>query len=157
MSTMNRRDWLGSISSVAMATALPIPSGVAQLKSPEGSGKTKLDLADFQPTSMLHVPETKVPRSRYPLIDIHTHLSIRAKSVNGVGVGEKMDFLATPETLLPVMERKNIRTMINLTGGSGKGLEEAIQRFQTPHPDRFLTFTEPSWDHANQPGYRAAI
>jgi len=49
----------------------------------------KLELADFQPKSMLHVPETKVPRSRHPVIDIHTHLSIRAKSVNGVGIGEK--------------------------------------------------------------------
>jgi hypothetical protein len=79
----------------------------------------KLDLAEFRPKSMLHVPETKVPKSRYPVIDVHTHLSIRAKSVNGVGVGEAMDFLATPETLLPVMDRKNIRILVNLTGGSG--------------------------------------
>jgi len=153
MSTMNRRNWLTSMSSAAMAGAFPLPSGVTQLKSPAGSGKEKLDLADFQPKSMLHVPETKVPRSRYPLIDIHTHLSIRAKSVNGVGIEGKMDFLATPESLLPVMDRKNIRMMINLTGGSGNGLQEAIERFQTPHPDRFLTFTEPSWERANQPGY----
>ena len=41
---------------------------------------------------MLHVPETKVGRARYPVIDIHTHLSIRAKSVNGVGTGEQMEF-----------------------------------------------------------------
>jgi len=102
---------------------------------------------------MLHAPETKVPRSRHPVIDIHTHLSIRAKSVNGVGTGEKMEFLAKPETLLPVMDRRNIRMMVNLTGGSGRGLEEAIQRFQQPHPDRFLTFTEPTWDQANQPNY----
>src|SRR5260221_12898108 len=51
------------------------------------------------------------------------------------------------------MDRKNIKIMVNLTGGSGKGLEEAVQRFQQPHPDRFLTFTEPSWDHSNHPDY----
>ncbi|MGC1903014.1 MAG: amidohydrolase family protein [Candidatus Acidiferrum sp.] len=113
----------------------------------------KLDLAEFRPKSMLHVPETKVPKSRYPVIDVHTHLSIRAKSVNGVGVGEAMDFLATPETLLPVMDRKNIRILVNLTGGSGKGLEETIRRFDKTHPDRFITFTEPTWDHANQSNY----
>src|SRR5580704_11170200 len=150
---MNRRRWLESVSSAAIAGALPVPSGIAQLKSPEGSGKMKLDLADFRPKSMLHVPETKVPKSRYPVIDIHTHLSIRAKSVNGVGIGEKMDFLATPDTLLPVMDRKNIRLIVNLTGGSGKGLEETIQRFDKTHPDRFITFTEPTWDHTNQPNY----
>jgi predicted TIM-barrel fold metal-dependent hydrolase len=151
--TLNRRRWLESVGSAAIGGALPSPAWGAQLKSPEGAGKMKLDLADFRPKSMLHVPETKVPRSRYPVIDIHAHLSIRAKSVNGVGTGEKMDFLATPETLLPVMDRKNVRIMVNLTGGSGKGLEEAIHTFQQPHPDRFLTFTEPTWDHANQPSY----
>jgi len=153
MSSIGRRRWLESMGLVAVAGSLPAAVSGAQLKSPEGSGKMKLDLADFQPKSMLHVPETKVPRSRYPVIDIHSHLSIRAKSVNGVGVGEMMDFLATPETLLPVMDRKNIRIMVNLTGGSGKGLHEAIQKFQQPHPDRFLTFTEPTWDRVNQPGY----
>jgi len=38
-------------------------------------------------------PETKVPRSRYPVIDIHTHLSFAAKSANGVGIGEAMKYL----------------------------------------------------------------
>ncbi len=157
MSKLNRRRWLESIGIAAVASALPSSTfsaaASAQLKSPEGAGKMKLDLADFRPKSMLHVPETKVPKSRYPVIDIHTHLSIRAKDVNGVGIGEKMDFLATPDTLLPVMDRKNIRLLVNLTGGSGKGLEETIQRFDKTHPDRFITFTEPTWDHSNQPDY----
>jgi predicted TIM-barrel fold metal-dependent hydrolase len=153
MSGMDRRRWLENMGWFVIAGGVPAPHIGTQLKSPEGAGKRKLELADFQPKSMLHVPETRVPRSRYPLIDIHTHLSIRAKSVNGVGVGEQMEFLSTPETLLPVMDRKNIRIMVNLTGGSGKGLSEAVEKFQRPHPDRFLTFTEPTWERANQPGY----
>jgi len=153
VSGMHRRRWLESLGLLAVAGALPGPVSGGQIKSPEGSGKMKLDLADFQPKSMLHVPETKVRRSRYPVIDIHTHLSIRAKSLKGVGVGEKMEFLATPETLLPVMDRKNVRMMVNLTGGSGKGLADALQKFQQPHADRFLTFTEPSWERANEPGF----
>jgi len=102
---------------------------------------------------MLHVPETKVPRSRYPAIDIHTHLSFTAKSANGVGIGEAMNYLAPVEGLLPLMDRKNIRVMVNLTGGVGKGLEETIRRYQQPYPERFITFTEPWWERANQPGY----
>src|SRR5262249_19960834 len=153
MDEMNRRRWLESLGIVAAGTVLPKPSFGAQLKSPEGSGKMRLDLSEFQPKSMLHVPETKVPRSKYPVIDIHTNLSIRAKSIHGVGLGENMEFLAAPESVLPVVKRKNIKMMVNLTGGSGKGLEEAVARFQRPHPDRFLTFTEPSWDHSNQPDY----
>jgi len=102
---------------------------------------------------MLHVPETKVPRSRYPVIDIHTHLSFTAKSANGVGIGEAMKYLAPVEGLLPLMDRKNIRVMVNLTGGVGKGLEETMRKYQQPYPERFITFTEPWWERANQPGY----
>src|ERR1700732_288586 len=117
MTKWNRRRWLESVGLVAAASALPAPKSSAQLKSPEGAGKMKLDLSEFQPKSMLHVPETKVPRSKFPVIDIHTHLSITAKSTNGVGIGEKMHFLAAPEALLPVMDKKNIHIMVNLTGG----------------------------------------
>ena len=153
MTELNRRRWLESVGLLAAAGTIAVPKAAAQLASPEGAGKMKLDLSEFQPKSMLHVPETKVPRAKYPVIDIHAHLSITAKSVNGVGIGEQLDFLATPETLLPVMDSKNIRIMVNLTGGCGAGLEAAVERFQRAHPDRFLTFTEPWWERTNKPGY----
>jgi len=35
----------------------------------------------------------------------------------------------------------------------GDGLKQAIQTFQAPHPDRFLIFTEPSWDRVAEAGY----
>src|SRR5262252_4460774 len=126
MSRVGRRSCIKSIGFFAVAGTLPSSAGERQLQSPAGSGRMKLDLSDFQPKSMLHVPESRVLRSRYPVIDIHTHLSIRAHSVNGVGIGEEMEFLAAPETILPVMDRKNVRLMVNLTGGSGKGLQEAV-------------------------------
>ena len=116
-------------------------------------GKMHLELSDFQPKSMLHVPETKVPRARFPVIDVHTHLSWGAISKNGVFLGEKMQYLAEPEDLLKVMDRKNLRTMVDLTGGIGAGLEETIRKYQTSHPGRFIVFTEPWWGRSNQPGY----
>jgi predicted TIM-barrel fold metal-dependent hydrolase len=140
----------GAIAAGAWTDGAP---GYGQVRSPQGAGKMKLDLAEFQPKSMLHVPETKLSRARYPVIDVHTHLSFRAQSRNGVGLGEKLEFLATPEAVLPVMDRKNIRIMVNLTGSSGHGLDEAIEKFQKPHPDRFVTFTEPLWEQTDRPGY----
>jgi len=154
VSRVNRRQWLGSLgAALAVGASSEAAPGLAQVKSPAGAGKMKLDLSEFQPKSMLHVPETKVPRARFPVIDIHTHLSFRAKSVNGVAVGEKVEFLAAPDSVLPLMDRKNIRIMVNLTGSSGSGLNEAIERFQKPHPDRFVTFTEPLWDQVARPDY----
>ena len=134
-----------------VASRLPRAS-IASPVTPEGVGKP-LQLADFQPHSMLHVPETKVPRSRYPVIDIHTHLSFAARTENGVGIGEEMKYLASVDAVLPLMDRKNIRVMVNLTGGVGKGLEETIRKFQRPYPERFVVFTEPWWERTNQPGY----
>jgi predicted TIM-barrel fold metal-dependent hydrolase len=152
MNGIGRRRWLESMGMVFAAGRLPTTSIMSPPVELEGAGKP-LELADFQPRSMLHVPETKVPRPRYPVIDIHTHLSVTAKADNGVGIGEAMKYFAPVEALLPLMDRKNIRVMVNLTGGAGKGLVEAIRKFQQPYPERFVTFTEPWWERTIQPGY----
>jgi len=71
---------------------------------------------------MLHAPETKVEKARYPG-DRHSHAPVdRAKDVNGVGMGEKMDS-RNARSAAPVMDRRNIKILVNMTGGSGKGLE----------------------------------
>ena len=148
MNGIGRRRWLENIGMLFVAGRLPTTSITSPPVEPESAGKP-LQLADFQPRSMLHVPETKVPRSRYPVIDIHTHLSFAAQTANGVAMGEAMKYLAPVEALVPLMERKNIRVMVNLTGGVGKGLEETIRKYQQPYPERFITFTEPWWERAN--------
>jgi hypothetical protein len=112
-----------------------------------------LDLSEFQPKSMLQVPETTVERARFPVIDIHTHLCWSAKSEKGVSMVEEREFLAPPEELLEVMDRRNIQAMVNLTGGYGEGLRDAVQKYDAKHPGRFYTFMEPWYTRANEPGY----
>lgn len=102
---------------------------------------------------MLHVRETRVARARFPVIDIHAHLSWAARAEKGVSLTGDRKFIAPPSELLPVMDATNLHTMVNLTGGYGDGLREAVSRYDKAHPGRFLTFTEPMWDKANQPGY----
>ena len=55
--------------------------------------------------------------------------------------------------ILPVMDRKNIRMMVNLTGGCGPALDEVIQYWQTPTPRRFLVFTQPWFGRIRESGY----
>ncbi len=152
MGAIGRRRLLGSAGVLLAAGRISAGNVVSPTIEGDNAGEPLL-LRNFEPRSMLHVPETKVLRSRYPVIDIHTHLSSVAKHAGGVGIGEEMQYFATAEDVLPLMDRKNLRIMVNLTGGVGKGLQEAIRKFQTPHPDRFLTFTEPWWERTNQPGY----
>jgi predicted TIM-barrel fold metal-dependent hydrolase len=105
-----------------------------------------LDLSAFQPVSKLVAKETKLEKLRFPVIDVHTHLSFSKKD-------DSNDYRATPEEVLAVMDRCNLRTLVNLTGGHGKGLQDTIARFDRSHPGRFLTFTEPWWSRANEPSY----
>jgi len=51
------------------------------------------------------------------------------------------------------MDRKNVKTMVNLTGGTGAALEKSIQHFEKAAPGRFVTFVEPSWHRIDEPGY----
>jgi predicted TIM-barrel fold metal-dependent hydrolase len=152
-SKMNRRELLygtglGLVSSVAAR------AGVKPSEPIEEEPKPKvLDLSDYQPASMLHVKETHVEKSRYPVIDFHTHISFSAKGEKGVPMVAGRKYNATPQELLQVMDSKNLRSMVNLTGGYGAGLAEAVQKYDKPFPDRFYTFTEPMYSQIMDPDY----
>ena len=157
---MNRRQWLAR----ALAGGAALAGGrrdvhAAQFKDPSppeappSPAEAPLALKDFQPRSMLHVTETSVEKARFPVIDIHTHLGWRAKSSGGVAAGEAMRFLAAPQDLVAVMDRRNVRTMVNLTGGVGQGLADSIRHYEAAAPGRFLTFTEPSFYRIQEPGF----
>ena len=82
---------------------------------------------------MLHVPQTRVPKPRFPVIDVHTHLTF-AKREQGVAAGEEVTALISAQDALAVMDRKGIRAMVNLTGGTGKGLEQTLGRVRPRRP-----------------------
>lgn len=149
---MKRRDVLARLAGGAaagFAAAGPLAAQTDSLSERRKGGKMPLELEDFVPKSMLHVAEHTVERSKYPVVDVHTHWSFSAKSPDGSG----LKFSATPEELLAVMDRRNIRTLINLTGGYDKGFLESHTRYDLAHPGRFITFTEPQWHRANEAGY----
>ncbi|MBA3440123.1 MAG: amidohydrolase family protein [Pyrinomonadaceae bacterium] len=150
MSGFNRREWLASLAAAATASPSTLASA-AQDRDRRRSqpSKTSLALEDYEPKSMLHVPETKVARARFPVIDFHTHLSWSARR----NQGERARFNATPGEALAVMDRKNIRTMVNLTGGYGPVLEENIGYWHKPLPNRFIVFTEPWFNKITEPRY----
>src|SRR5215471_3866072 len=101
-----RREFLG-------ASAALLAGGMARAFQAPASGDAVLPVEQYQPKSMLKVPERPVARAKYPLIDWHTHITSSAVP------GKEIRFAMTPETCLPVMDRRNIRTMVDLTGGYG--------------------------------------
>ena len=138
---MNRRQLIA-----AAAGGAALPLAAAPQNAPANA---PLPVSEFEPKSMLHAAETRVPRARYPVIDFHTHIT----GAGGLGGPGKLRWSATPEECLAVMDRKNLRAMVDVTGGYGDNLREAIAKLQTAHPGRFFVFTEPAWSRTAEPGY----
>jgi predicted TIM-barrel fold metal-dependent hydrolase len=125
----------------------------AENKAQPAAGPAPLELSQYEPKSMLRVPESRVERSKFPTIDFHTHISGSTKSEKGVELSPDREYFGTPQELLAVMDRKNIRAMVNLTGGYENGLAEAVAKYDRLYPGRFYTFTEPSYSRFKEADY----
>jgi predicted TIM-barrel fold metal-dependent hydrolase len=155
---ISRRQWLKSLGLTAgvfapVKIARAISSPNQEAGSQANSKPQPLALADYEPKSMLHAQETQVERAAFPVIDVHTHITVSAKSKNGVELAAERTYLGAPGELLPVMDRRNIRAMVNLTGGYDQGLVEVITRYDKAFPGRFYTFTEPCYSRFLEPDY----
>jgi predicted TIM-barrel fold metal-dependent hydrolase len=150
---INRRQWLYGMGLMAGAAAQPSGTLASTKDKSQKPEHRPLDLSEFSPKSMLQVHESRIERGRLPVIDFHTHITRSAHSKNGVELAADRVYLGGPEELLAVMDRKNIRGMVNLTGGYDKGLSEAIAKYDRAFSGRFYTFTEPSYERFKEPGY----
>lgn len=159
---MNRRElfcWtgMGLMTRAAGAAGMALPEekgGKAQAgEVTETPNSASLRLVDYEPRSMLCVPKTHVTRARYPVIDIHTHITFAVRNKNGVPLSAARTYTATPADLLAVMDRRNLRSMVNLTGGYGSGLKETVDRYDRVYPGRFYTMTEPMYAATMEPNY----
>ena len=156
---ISRRKWLRALGlTVGASASLGGGRARALSKAEEkaevaASGAGRLALADYEPKSMLHVKETHVEKARFPAVDVHTHISVSAKSENGVELAAERTYLGKPQELLSIMDRKNLRAMVNLTGGFDNGLVDAVTRYDKAFPGRFYTFTEPSYPKFLDPNY----
>ena len=157
----SRRELLKTLMSGAALSALPSSASSAPLaaqapvrpRRPARLPRADLPLQQFEPRSMLRVAETPVDKARFPVVDMHTHVTRRARVSAGVSLGEPITLNAPVDDVLALMDARNVRTMVNLTGGYGSGLVESVRTLQQPHPDRFVVFTEPAWDRTAEPGY----
>jgi predicted TIM-barrel fold metal-dependent hydrolase len=152
MKTWNRREWLAVTSGGLMMPPVEMASESSESSQDPNRGGA-LPLQEFQPTSTLQVPVTRVERPRFPVIDIHTHLSWSGRAGAGAEDPQAVTILAPAADLVTVMDRRGVRLMVNLTGGRGTGLEQTVRDFQRAHPGRFLMFTEPWWSRAADPSY----
>lgn len=141
---IKRRDWLATLPPFFAARCEGAQAAGPQTQQDRPGG---LPLEQYQPKSALHASETHVARARFPLIDFHTHMT------SGSADGANIRFSLDPAECLAVMDRKNIRTMVDVTGSYGPALGEALAKLQLAHPGRFAVFTEPAYARSSDAGY----
>ena len=82
----------------------------------------EMSFEEYEPRSTLVVPENPVSRARFPFIDIHAHQN-RASEMNAAQAG----------ALVEAMDAMNMAVMVNLSGGSGDRLKNAIANLEGRH------------------------
>jgi predicted TIM-barrel fold metal-dependent hydrolase len=119
----------------------------------------QMSLGEFEPKSMLVVPQNPVAKARFPVIDVHTHVSGlfgRSPKPGDLLQGAPEERLAK---IVEWMDEINLKTMVNLTGGTGEELQQNIGKMQDAHPGRYLICTVPTYDRlreADYPSWQAA-
>lgn len=103
-----------------VATALGLSGAPAQVAA-EKEGD--LLLRDFSPKTRLEVKQTPVLRARFPVIDVHFHLT---------GAAEPIQVAVT-------MDKLNLQTVVNLGDGKlfGERLKQYYAKWVKPFPTRF--------------------
>lgn len=87
-----------------------------------------LTVEQWTPRSTLVVEEHLVPRAKFPVIDVHSHH--RANLSN-----------AQLSEVVGEMDKLNLQVLVNLSGGSGAQLSQAVDTFRKgAYPNRFAVF-----------------
>ncbi|WP_286744704.1 amidohydrolase family protein [Roseivirga sp. UBA1976] len=98
---------------------------------------------EYNPPSSLVVPENPVQRAKYPFIDVHSH-QWRMGERNLNELAAQMDSL-------------NMGLMVNLSGGSGKAIADAVTNIEANQPKRFVVFANLNFNNFDgEWGTRAA-
>jgi uncharacterized protein len=108
-----------------------------QSQSPQKQQTPTID--EYQPKSTLVTKEHKIERAEFPFIDIHSH--------HWNPTAEEVD------RLVKEMDSINLRVMVNLSGGTGEQLKNTVAVMKGRYADRFVVFSNMSYDDLNTPGF----
>lgn len=96
-------------------------------------------LKDYAPKSSLIVPETSVPKARYPAVDVHTHLNAKTPD-------EVRDWVRT-------MDEVGIQVSVVLTGATGEQFDQLADLYLAPYPGRFQLYCGLDTNDIDKPDY----
>jgi predicted TIM-barrel fold metal-dependent hydrolase len=127
------------LAAFTLVVVLPTASN-AQVRRNEQQRPPSMTLEDYEPASMLVTDEHAVRRAKFPFVDIHGHQNL------------SMDD-ASLAALVTQMDRMGLRTMNNLSGGSGAALAAQVRNVRAKYPGRFTVFANVDWSRINDPNF----
>ena len=102
-----------------------------------------LTVEEYEPRSTLVVDEHPVERARFPVVDVHSHHRPGFSVDRWHGIVGEMDAL-------------NLQVLVNLSGGSGAGLQRGVETIaESGHPGRMVFFATLNFSGGVGPGFGA--
>ncbi|MBC7856837.1 MAG: amidohydrolase [Pirellulaceae bacterium] len=122
------------VPSVALPYLLLLWSGYAAAQPLDGREGRNLLLEKFRPRPALKVPEHRLTKAKFPVVDVHTHFRIKLK-----GGDKELD------AFVKTMDENNIALCVSLDGQLGEKLDEHAKFLWTKYPNRFAIFANLDW------------
>ena len=139
---MSRRVALMVVGVVALGVAVSLV-GQAQRRGARRADEPALTVEEYRPRSTLVVDEQQVSRARFPVVDVHSH--------------HRPGFSAARwNEIIGEMDALNLQVLVNLSGGSGAGLERGLRTIaDSAHADRMVFFANLDFGGGVTPGFGA--
>jgi uncharacterized protein len=99
-------------------------------------------IVDYRPKSTVVAVDHPVPRAKFPVVDIHSHLEITPQNI---------------EQTIAEMEALNLRVLVNLSGRSGDALKKLVQTTRgSKYAERFRVFANVDFEGVGAAGWKDA-
>ena len=108
--------------------------------SAEATPPDQLLLKDYRPRSIFKVPQTRVEKARFPVIDVHSHA---------------YNYVKTPAAVdqwVRNLDEVGVAKAVILVSGPGKAFDDAAALFKG-YPERFVLWCGIDYKGFDEPGY----
>jgi predicted TIM-barrel fold metal-dependent hydrolase len=128
-----RPGWLGRLGWLAVV--------LSASAAPEPTSPDQLLLKHYRPQSIYRIPQTRVEKARFPVIDVHAHDYARSD--------------AEVDRWVQTMDAVGIAKTVVMVGATGQRFDDAVARYQR-YPDRFELWCGMDYTGFDQPGFGPA-
>ncbi|MBI5384237.1 MAG: amidohydrolase family protein [Verrucomicrobia bacterium] len=121
-------------------TAAFVLAGLAFV-APAQTPPDQILLKDYRPRSIFKIPETRVEKARYPIIDVHSHNYARTD--------------ADVDRWVRTMDQVGVERTIILSGNTGARFDDVFAKYRR-HPKHFEVWCGLDYTGFDQPGFGPA-